>query len=259
MPIDDVFYVDVTLETTRDGLAGLAPINSKSGHFLAVVDGSHHLYNGPKVDSPISFDRDGAFGQKKLENQRKMKFLGRFNRSENGQLYITITVWIYFVFKDIKETPLPMWITSLQRPEDDIANLYADETTKDFTFVVANKSFKVHKLVLSRASPVFRAMLTSGHDETKSSESKVENCMPKVFEGFVDFIYMGIVPKNLRFVSKDLYELAHKYEVKSLEDICMQDVMATPVHKLNAVELYEFAIKYGNPQLLTVCWKYIKK
>lgn len=128
----------------------------------------------------------------------------------------------------------------------------------DLTYVVQGKEFKVHKLILSLASPVFRSTFTCGLDETAKSSAKIEDCDQEMFQHFLRFIYKGILPENLHETALELYKLAHVYQTELLQNICYHHIMDTNITEENAIELYESAIVYDLQKLKTSCWDYIK-
>lgn len=86
----------------------------------------------------------------------------------------------------------------------------------DFTFIIQGKEFKVHKLILSLTSSVFRDMFQSRSDETMENCAKLHDCDFEMFQHLLDFIYKGIMPVNIQEIALDLYKLARTYQIESL-------------------------------------------
>lgn len=136
--------------------------------------------------------------------------------------------------------------------------LFADDTFKDFTFVVRGKEFKVHKCLLSIASDVFLKMFTCGLDETKDNTATLDYA-PEVFGIFIKFIYTNACPvEKMPLICMELYELAHLYEIKLLVKICHAFIMDKEIDSSNALELYEFASTYKIEKLLETTWAFVK-
>lgn len=102
-------------------------------------------------------------------------------------------------------------------------------------------------------------MFTCGLDETKFNFTKIEDCEPDIFEPLFGFIYEGKTPEDLRLVSIHLYELAHRYDIPRLTQICLDDIMKIQINSLNCLEIYQFAIMYKLNHLMYKTWRYIKK
>lgn len=139
-----------------------------------------------------------------------------------------------------------------------IASLTEDDKFSDFTFIVRDKEFKVHKCLLARVSHVFETMFTCGLDETKDNSAKVD-CKPEIFNHMLDFIYKNVWPEtDMPSISMELYELAHFYHVVPLMKICLSFILQKKIDSSNALELYEFASTYEIEKLLETSWEFIR-
>lgn len=144
--------------------------------------------------------------------------------------------------------------------------LLKDDLFSDFTIVVGEKSFKVHKCVLANASDVLKTMLTCGLDETKINTTVIA-CKPEMFEHFLKFIYEGFFGSNTLAVMAtnlaccDLYELAHRYDMKILVEMCTRYVLQLKKFQIekDPMKVYAFAETYGINQLRDVTWEIVKK
>jgi len=91
-----------------------------------------------------------------------------------------------------------------------------EEETTDFKLIASNgNDFPVHKWILAARSPVF-ADLFSGEEDVKSIHLAVD-CTVNEMKQFVKFIYIGELDG---LVSHALMQLAAKYKIKTLEDLC---------------------------------------
>lgn len=174
---------------------------------------------------------------------------------------VAVTIKVYYLVMD---RPLPVWIASQSADEGDeadqgIANLFDDDAFKDFTFIVGNDKFRVHKLVLSRASPVFRTMFTGNFEEAKRSEATVRDCEPVIFAALLKYIYQNELPKNFSEVSKQLYVIADIYGVEELMKSCLKDISKTQINDGNSFEMYEFAINCNQEELMMRAWNHMKR
>ena len=98
----------------------------------------------------------------------------------------------------------------------------------DVTFIVGNETekrwtFKLHKLILSLHSPVFRTMFSGTYDTSKPIE--ITDTSPHVFDLFVNMIYKATEGRHDIGISNPsittlfgLYHLAHKYDIQLLVD-----------------------------------------
>ena len=96
----------------------------------------------------------------------------------------------------------------------------------DFQLIASDgKSLSVHKWMLSARSPVFAALFSS-KEAIKSLHLAVD-CTVEKIKQFIKFIYTG---EFEGLVSQELMQLAVKYRIKTLEDICrtsLQDVFCS--------------------------------
>lgn len=128
--------------------------------------------------------------------------------------------------------------------EDDflsgVKNLFDEKVLTDVSFVFdqdrgVTSSVDAHKFVLMAVSKVFRAMFTGSIPEG----SKVQMNDPEIdmesFKVFIEYLYTGKLTINIENSSKLVY-LAHKYDVKSLEEKCseflLKNVTSSNVHNV---------------------------
>merc|ERR1711874_472595 len=91
----------------------------------------------------------------------------------------------------------------------DMENLLDTGTLTDVTIKCDKKTIKVHKAVLSARSAVFRAMFQHDMRENKNNEIVIPDLDFATVSDMVKFIYSGRVK-----------ELADKYDIKDLKEIC---------------------------------------
>ncbi|XP_037048858.1 speckle-type POZ protein-like B [Bradysia coprophila] len=135
--------------------------------------------------------------------------------------------------------------------------LLNDPKYSDFTFVVQDEKYKVHKNILASASPVFDKLFTSKFRENETNECCVEAIEPTIFQYLLNFIYSGELPEQLNGVSRALFEAAHYYQINELADICLS-VECYHLSKDNAVVVYEWADKMNLENVKKSAWPIIQ-
>lgn len=133
-----------------------------------------------------------------------------------------------------------------------------DSTFSDFTFIVDEKEFKVHKTILAASSAVFYKMFTTNMKELQNNECVIDNMEPDIFKHLLNFIYGGKLPENLSEIAMSLYEASHQYEILSLMEICIQEIEET-LSVATAESLYNWACKYEVEDLKIEAWNFIKR
>lgn len=207
------------------------------------------------LDSLEKTDQVKLFGYNKEHKETVIGLTNKFRDLPHYEFHIKVTIYFVGLSKDMKlmkeMTVAPCWFS-------DMKNLIDTSDLTDFIYVVNGKEFKVHKWILSLASPVFRSTFTCGLDETKNSTAEINDCDPEMFDHLLKFIYKGLLPENLSEIALELYKLAHVYQIKSLEEICIAYIMNTKLTEDNVFDLYEFAILYELDKLKADCWTFIK-
>ncbi|KAL0219499.1 hypothetical protein P9112_005152 [Eukaryota sp. TZLM1-RC] len=90
----------------------------------------------------------------------------------------------------------------------------------DVTITVQDEVFEAHRVILSGASPVFKAMLHGEFKEAVTGEISIDE-NPKVIRTFLEFIYTGKVNCEVTHLDK-LFEVSRKYQVDALYDVCIR-------------------------------------
>lgn len=85
------------------------------------------------------------------------------------------------------------------------------------------KVLKVHKVVISARSKVFKAMLTSKMQEAATGSVYIEDFDPEVILELLRFIYYKEV-EQLPKIAYDLIRAADKYDIKELKKICLDHI-----------------------------------
>jgi hypothetical protein len=135
------------------------------------------------------------------------------------------------------------------------------ERLSDFTFNVQGKELKVHKLILLCASEVFKTMIDSSFDESKTNSSKIDDISSDVFEILLKFIYGDQIEFEKAAKTEllyDLFEAAHKYQMKVLENYCIARIFKELTSTVDAFSSYSLACRYEIQDLKEYCWEVIQ-
>uniref|UniRef100_A0A914QL20 BTB domain-containing protein n=1 Tax=Panagrolaimus davidi TaxID=227884 RepID=A0A914QL20_9BILA len=76
---------------------------------------------------------------------------------------------------------------------------YQKHREKEFTIFVGKKPLKVHKKVLTDASPVFTAMFESGMKEVTEKKMTITDFDLEIVNAAVKLLYSDSVPTNFTF------------------------------------------------------------
>jgi len=105
-----------------------------------------------------------------------------------------------------------------------------------------------HRVILASRSSVFRAMLESEMEESRSGIIKIYDVSYDVLRAFVHYMYTAEALLDEQMAS-DLLVLAEKYEVKHLKTFC-EKFITSKVNNENAIAHYAFAHRHSAKQLL---------
>ncbi|KAI5081698.1 hypothetical protein GOP47_0001441 [Adiantum capillus-veneris] len=104
---------------------------------------------------------------------------------------------------------------------------------------------RAHRAILVSRSPVFKAMLESEMEESRSGIIKITDFSYEILRLFVHYLYTAeIYPESLEECAFDLLALAEKYNVKHLKAVC-ERFMTSKVNCDNALFSFEYACQHG--------------
>ncbi|MCO5557442.1 hypothetical protein L7F22_011006 [Adiantum nelumboides] len=104
---------------------------------------------------------------------------------------------------------------------------------------------RAHRAILVSRSSVFKAMLESEMEESRSGIIKITDFSYEVLRFFVHYLYTAeIYPESLEECAFDLLALAEKYNVKHLKAVC-ERFMTSKVNSDNALFSFEYACQHG--------------
>ncbi|XP_057318662.1 speckle-type POZ protein B-like [Microplitis mediator] len=148
---------------------------------------------------------------------------------------------------------------SLETPQHHITDYLKDlldtETKSDIVIVVGNKKFRAHKLILGTRSPVFDAMLSHDMKEKKENKIEIPDVDPEIFKKLLEFIYTDKV-SDLDDDAEELLEVANKYQMQSLKDMCTVSLSQT-INVGNAIRIMLLADRNNVKQLMKYAEKFI--
>eukprot|EP00058_Branchiostoma_floridae_P007082 XP_002592570.1 hypothetical protein BRAFLDRAFT_118908 [Branchiostoma floridae] len=139
---------------------------------------------------------------------------------------------------------------------DTIGDLQKAGVLQDVVLEVEGRRFPCHRLVLSAASPYFRAMFTSGMAESRQKTVVLQGLDAGVFGEILSYIYSGTLHVSLDKV-QPLYQAADLLQLDYVRDTC-SNYMVFNVDNSTCVDLYRFAEFFSievvkNCSLLCIC------
>ena len=144
-------------------------------------------------------------------------------------------------------------------PQQDLTNHLGSALEEglwsDFTIVVGEKKFKVHKFMLATRSPVFRKMIESSMKESVESYVEISDFSKDVVHEMLRFIYTGDAP-NVKSNPQDMLSIADKYELDGLKALCI-DALNKSLTTDNAVDTLLLADLHCADQLRATCMDFI--
>mmetsp|Transcript_49627 Transcript_49627/g.89147 ORF Transcript_49627/g.89147 Transcript_49627/m.89147 type:complete len:524 (-) Transcript_49627:50-1621(-) len=185
---------------------------------------------------------------------------------------------------------LPPRKQSIQVPEATISSkflsLFEGERCTDITFNVKGESIKAHSQVLAARSEVFQRQFFGGLQESVSKEVTIEDMEPKIFKGFLKFLYTdglehieatikkcleengtssdstgstGSVPSTTKAsILQDILAMSHKYQELRLLAWCQQQ-LCTYITEREVCSVLCQAHLCEAQQLEAACLDYIKE
>ncbi|XP_078584505.1 kelch repeat and BTB domain-containing protein 2-like [Branchiostoma floridae x Branchiostoma japonicum] len=138
-----------------------------------------------------------------------------------------------------------------------VGDLQKAGVLQDVVLEVEGRRFPCHRLVLSAASPYFRAMFTSDMAESRHKTVVLQGLDVAMFEEILSYIYSGTLHVSLDKV-QPLYQAADLLQLDYVRDTC-SSYMAFNVEHGTCVELYKFADVFSVDIVLKHCLQCICK
>ncbi|XP_066268815.1 kelch repeat and BTB domain-containing protein 12-like [Branchiostoma lanceolatum] len=132
-----------------------------------------------------------------------------------------------------------------------VSDLQKAGVLQDVVLEVEGRRFPCHRLVLSAASPYFRAMFTSGMAESRQKTVVLQDLDADMFCEILSYIYSGTLHVSLDKV-QPLYQAADLLQLDYVRDTC-SSYMAMNVERSTCVDLYKFADVFSIDSVRNQC------
>ncbi|XP_066287425.1 kelch repeat and BTB domain-containing protein 8-like [Branchiostoma lanceolatum] len=136
-----------------------------------------------------------------------------------------------------------------------VGDLQKAGVLQDVILEVEGRQFPCHRLVLSAASPYFRAMFTNGMAESRQKTVVLKGLDADVFAEIVSYIYTGTLRVSLDKVQL-LYQAADLLQLDYVRDTC-SSYMVMSLARSTCVDLYAFAEAFSLYTVLCRCKEWI--
>lgn len=137
---------------------------------------------------------------------------------------------------------------SLESLSGDFIKLLNSSLNHDAEIKCGGQYLKVHKIVLSARSEVFKTMLQTDMKEAQTGVIEMQDMDVNYFQDFIEFLYTGVIRELTFDKAKALYEAGDKYAVKNLVYQCseyLQDILSPE----NAFESFTLADAHSDEKL----------
>ncbi|XP_066272325.1 kelch repeat and BTB domain-containing protein 8-like [Branchiostoma lanceolatum] len=128
---------------------------------------------------------------------------------------------------------------------------------QDVVIEVEDRQFPCHRLILSAASPFFRAMFTSDMAESRQKTVALQGLDTDMFGAILSYIYSGTLHVSLDKV-QPLYQAADLLQLDYVRDTC-SSYMAMNVEGSTCMDLYKFAGIFSLEIVRAVCLPHITR
>ncbi|XP_002732994.1 BTB/POZ domain-containing protein 9-like [Saccoglossus kowalevskii] len=143
---------------------------------------------------------------------------------------------------------------------EQIGNLFLSEEYSDITFIVEDKRFYAHRVILAARCEYFRALLFGGMRESRPdcTEIELKDTTPVAFCALLKYIYTGRM--NLQDLKDDalldVLGLAHRYGFTDLE-MSISDYLRATLNIHNVCLIYDVASLYQLRSLKDTCCSFM--
>ena len=140
--------------------------------------------------------------------------------------------------------------------DETMRKLCLSEKHSDLTIRCEGKDFPVHKLILASRSEVFDRMFSSRFKICEKNESylDIDDASAKNMKIFLKFLYQDEI--DAKDISCDMLQLADKYDVKRLVNICLKHLKNT-IDVNNVLEITFMAFLIAKDELLQAASTFI--
>ncbi|XP_078572261.1 kelch repeat and BTB domain-containing protein 2-like isoform X4 [Branchiostoma floridae x Branchiostoma japonicum] len=138
-----------------------------------------------------------------------------------------------------------------------VGDLQKAGVLQDVVLEVEGRRFPCHRLVLSAASPYFKAMFTSDMAESRQKTVVLQGLDAGMFGEILSYIYSGTLHVSLDKL-QPLYQAADLLQLDYVRDTC-SSYMAMNVERSTCVDLYMFANAFSVDIVQNDCLQLIHK
>ncbi|KAG7460581.1 hypothetical protein MATL_G00200270 [Megalops atlanticus] len=152
-------------------------------------------------------------------------------------------------------------IDHVQLLSEQLGALVPGEEYSDVTFIVEEKRFPAHRVILAARCHYFRALLYGG---MKEAQPQVEVCLEETraeaFFMLLQYLYTGraSLSSAREEVLLDFLGLAHRYGLQPLED-STSEFLRTVLHTHNVCLVFDVASLYSLGALSSACCAYMDR
>lgn len=134
---------------------------------------------------------------------------------------------------------------------------YQAELFTDFTLLVNDYAIRVHRWVLASCSPVFKAMMLSGMQESRFNEAVISDISVDAVRCFLSVVYMAKNHVYSLKVKLEVLLMADKYDAKLVTETMINEISAA-VNSENCLEVLEKAEMISCTELKETTTRYIR-
>ncbi|XP_035676101.1 kelch repeat and BTB domain-containing protein 8-like [Branchiostoma floridae] len=138
-----------------------------------------------------------------------------------------------------------------------VGDLQKTGVLQDVVLEVEGRRFSCHRLVLSAASPYFRAMFTSDMAESRQKTVVLQGLDAGMLEEILSYIYSGTLHVSVDKV-QPLYQAADLLQLDYVRDTCSSYITMN-VERSNYLDLYKFADVFSIDIVLKHCLLWIAR
>lgn len=134
--------------------------------------------------------------------------------------------------------------------------LWTTKDFSDFTIIVGEKEFLVHKNVLGSQNSFFSAMFKSDNEEMRTGRMTITDFSDEAVEEFLRHFYTAELPSILN--AMEMFALAAKYDMPVLKEMC-EDLISENIDQTNATEIFNMARLFDSEDIKTLSLLEIKR
>lgn len=134
--------------------------------------------------------------------------------------------------------------------------LWTSKRMSDFTIVVGEIEFPVHKNVLGIQSSFFSAMFESEVEETRTGQMTIEDFSAEAVEEFLRHFYTGEIPNVTN--TMELFALSSKYNLPALMSVC-EELILENIDELNAIDVLNLGNLFNSSDMKALAYNEIQR